>query len=266
MGKIFVLVTLVALSLTATTSAFADTPTALELLTVGEDGFINQAYFLQGDYEHSTGTGIIQPFLHVQQKGVEQGYNTDGSTDQFPESNSPWTKSLLLSAVPVVSKLNEQGVYENYREFLLDINESSGGGDEGFLSLDALQLFVGPVLDPEKSPLYYPDNLGTKIWDMDASTNWTIYLDYSLETGSGSGDMLAYIPSRLFTGGDYVYLYCMFGDQGTDAEGRRWGAWDGFEEWAVKTASPPVPEPGGLLAFATGLISLIGLSTRRFRS
>ncbi len=227
----------------------------LLLLDHGTSGVINEAIFIQVDPEHSTGTGVIQPFLRVQKKDVEQGYNTDYKPKEFPETTSPWTRSLELSAVPVRSLGGTP-----YREFLLDINENGGG--EQYLSLDKLQIFLGTA--PNLTG--YPSGLGTKIWDMDDGPegDTSVYLDYALEAGSGDGDMLAYIPSRLFVGpGSYVYLYCMFGSEGTKQNGL--GASDGFEEWAVRGPGPDisVPEPGGLMLLCTGLISLFGLGRRK---
>lgn len=227
----------------------------LMLLDHGTSGVINQAIFIQVDPEHSTGTGVIQPFLRVQKSGVEQGYNTDYKPKEFQETTSPWTTSLELSKVPVRILGGAA-----YREFLLDINENGGG--EQYLSLDKLQIFLGTA--PNLTG--YPSGLGTKIWDMDEGPegDTSIHLDYSLEAGSGDGDMLAYIPSHLFAGpGTYVYLYCMFGAEGTKQNGL--GSSDGFEEWSVRGPGPDVavPEPGGVLLLCTGLISLFGLGRRK---
>ena len=46
--------------------------------------------------------------------------------------------------------------------------------------------------------------------------NW-VALDYSLNTGSGSGDMFLYVLDSVFDpydGGDVVTLYSLFGQQG----------------------------------------------------
>lgn len=228
----------------------------LALLTHGSSGYINDAWFRQIDPDGSTGTGVIQPFLHIQANGIEQGYNTDFKPIEFRDASSPWTRSLPLSIVPIVT-LN--GI--DYREFLLDINENTGNSNQ-FLSLDKLQIFLG---DSPNLTNYSGGGLGTLVYDMDAgpSGDTWIELDYSLEAGSGGGDMLAYIPDNLFTDKDsYVYLYSMFGAQGTKANGM--GSSDGFEEWSVRKYVN-VPEPGSILVFSTGLVSMLSLRKRRNR-
>jgi hypothetical protein len=236
----------------------AGTAGVLELLTHGSSGEINDAFFVQVDPENSTGTGVIQPFLHIQKKGVEEGYNTDYTPHQFPEADSPWTESLLLDDVPIITL--DDGL--DYRQFLLDVNENSGGLNE-FISLDKLHIFLGS----SGNLTGYPSGLGALVWDMDAGPEGDMWikLDYSLEAGSGDGDMWAYIPASLFTRPEYVdlpylYLYSMFGDEGTPANGL--DACDGFEEWAVRE---PIPEPTSLLAVSTGLIGILGFGWRRTR-
>ena len=98
--------------------------------------------------------------------------------------------------------------------------------------------------------------LGIKIYDLDSASvdNW-IKLNYSLNTGSGSGDMFAYIPDSLFTGGQYVYLYSKFGVH--------YAKNDGFEEWAVLKGTTQVPEPMSMLLLGLGIVGLAGV--RRFK-
>ena len=86
-------------------------------------------------------------------------------------------------------------------------------------------------------------------------------LDYNLNSGSGSGDMFAYIPESAFVGADpYVYLYSEFGfDAGADA---------GPEEWAVRmiaetTTGTVVPVPTAVLLGMLGL-GVAGLKLRKF--
>src|ERR1043166_2586871 len=110
--------------------------TPLDLTTPGISGSINGAVFQQLTFQPA-GCGVIDSFVRVQASGratVEQGYNTDGK-HQFDEKNGNFTRSLLLSDVPVV---NIGGV--PYREFVLDINQS---GSSPLLSLDELRFFVG---------------------------------------------------------------------------------------------------------------------------
>ena len=71
------------------------------------------------------------------------------------------------------------------------------------------------------------------VFDLDGAGNVTVKMDYRLNSGSGSGDIVVLVPESAFAGyaaTDYVYLYSRFG--GT------FGASGGFEEWAVRTAPP----------------------------
>ena len=49
------------------------------LLAPGSDGYVNGAYFRQDKY-NPTGTGLLDPFVHIQGSGghPQEGYNTDG--------------------------------------------------------------------------------------------------------------------------------------------------------------------------------------------
>jgi hypothetical protein len=90
-------------------------------LTVESEGTINGAIFQRFDPETSTGTGVINPFLRIQGKGVEEGYNMD-TTIAFETKEGPWTRSLSLNDIPLVTI---DGV--SYRAFLLDINFQHAG-------------------------------------------------------------------------------------------------------------------------------------------
>ena len=236
----------------------------LDLTTEGSSGFINSAFFEQGG-ELPAGCGDVHPFLSIQHKDFEKGYNTDAEIESGydmkragnPNSSAGFTRSLLLSEIPVVSL---DGIF--YRQFILDINESRSGG---LLSLDALQIYLSdsPTLSGFGSGQY-----GSAVYNMGADS-W-IGLDYGLN-GGGFGDMLAYIPENLFQStlaDPYVYLYSEFGGQAG------YGSSAGFEEWAVfeiqdqtQTGQDAIhaPEPATLLLLGSGIIGITLFVRRKLR-
>jgi hypothetical protein len=201
-----------------------DVPSAtpVDLTARGASGAVNGAILRQADPQ-PTGSGAIDAFLRVQGAAahgvVQQGYNTDARPLEFDENRSPtFTRALPLSEVPVV---NLGGTA--YREFLLDINQKSS---QPLLSLDEVRLYVGGTgalrgYDPATGRLAGLD----PVYDLDAGGDRWVKLDYRLNSGSGSGDMLLYVPAAAFAGGAYVYLYSKFGGHHASNAG--------FQEWAV---------------------------------
>jgi len=238
-SKFAALVGLLIIAVVAVSPAHA---AMLDLNTPGAWGTFDGAIFRQYS-EGAGGSGNIDAFVRIQGKGLQQGYNTDYRPVQFDENTSAiFTHSLLLSEVPTVS---DNGT--NYREFLLDINQDG----QNLLSLDNLEIY----LEADPSIGLYPDNFTTLVYDLDADEDNWIMLDYSLNAGSGAGDMLAYIPDSFFMDefgiylNDYVYLYSRFGENSI--------ADDGFEEWAHGVGEPVIPEPGTILLLGLGSLALL---------
>lgn len=226
---------------------------ALDLTTAGASGFINGGYFVQVP-DQTTGTGVIEPFVRIQANGTEEGYNTDLKPMKDVKTGI-WTHEITLAEIPVV-KLG--GI--DYYEFLLDINQNQGQ-DHEILSLNELEIYTktGPLASADE---YSDLAAATKVWDMDALADETITLDYSLNAGSGSGDMKAYIPVSAIgnDGTKNLYLYSKFGDPHQSN--------DGFEEWAVIKAptTTSVPDGGSTLALMGSGIAAIGFFARRLKT
>jgi hypothetical protein len=205
---------------------------------------------------YSAGTGLIDPFVRIQGTNqlVEQGYNsstTMSSPDpQFQETGkygSQYNHALMLSDIPIAFIYDyDTHQFIAYRQFLLDINETKGNGQE-YLSLEALQIYQS-----DSNELYAftgsPTTTGsfsggTDIslrYNMDADdvTTW-VALNFNLNPGSGYGDVSVYVPDSLFDPDlPYVYLYSAFGDQNKNQKGYLWEFSDGFEEWSRGVGVP----------------------------
>jgi hypothetical protein len=198
-----------------------------------------------------TGSGVIDSFVRIStNEDIVEGYNTDARPVQFDENTSPtFTRSLELSDVPIVTIDGVQ-----YREFLLDINQTSA---DPLLSLNELQIFLGnagdlsgATVDSTTGLLSFGGNANL-VYDLDATTDYTVELNYDLNSGSGTGDLFVYIADSLFTGNNqFVYLYSSFGVPNNNN--------DGFEEWAVlgRPSVAAVPEPSTVVMALAGLLPL----------
>ena len=150
-----------------------------------------------------------------------------------PRAGSTWstrpyaTHSLRLDDI---NQVTIAGI--NYREFFLDIQETSSAPR---LSVDELRVFLGP--DGVQSN-YGSGMLNgiTPIYNLDNGVDNWIKLDITVNPAGTVGDMVAYIPNSLFanpSSNPYVYLYSKFGSNFSS---------DGsFEEWWVNSPLAPPP-------------------------
>src|SRR4051812_31340304 len=185
----------------------------------GDSAEINSALFFQNKPDGSSGTGLIQAIVRVQDEGngdgLENGYNTSARPLSYEENTSPnFTTSIVLNAVPIVQI---DGV--NYYEFRLDINQLNSSS---LLSLDEIKLYSSDVSAGQAEGTIggtWFTNNATMVYDMDGAGNTSVLLDASLSSGSGSSDMFFYVPVTNFNGADpdvtYVTLYSEFGAAGT---------------------------------------------------
>jgi hypothetical protein len=235
-----------------------------------------------------TGTGYIDPFVRVGMQGsagkdVVEAYNTkvDGVFNNSNEDN--WNHEITFGQVGLLTVGGQ-----TFMRFLLDINQTSANPR---LNLDEVQIFISKTANQSITSFNGSGVLGLSnsllVYRLDGngqtSQNDSISLDYSLNSGSGSGDMFLDIPIAMFNAaftaggtaydtdaernGAFIYLYSKFGSNPYENN-------DGFEEWRYIQGSPiggppctkpggcGVPEPGsmGLVAFG-----LFGLAVMRRR-
>jgi hypothetical protein len=259
-----IIASIIVFGLVSLTTATAE-PIVCDLRTEGSCA-IGSAIFSTVELQ-PTGTGVIDAFLRVQNKGTEQGYNTSYRDLQFDEKTDPnFTRDLLLTEVGTTSI---DGVL--YATFYLDINEPGASGKD-FLTLDQLEIFTSDlamrtnysgVVNTETGAL--PGTI--KIFDLDANGDSYIQLSYNLfGGGSGQSDMAFYLPISLFSG-EYVNLFSQFGT--VDGSQSKSASEAGFEEWFTRAADEgggsgvaEIPEPGTLGLMGVGLLML----RRRYQS
>src|SRR5215475_7036831 len=166
--------------------------TTINLLSAGNSNGAGSAAFSGGNFivqqisPQSTGTGVIDSFLRIQQTGQERGYNTDVGTP-LDDKGGGFTRTLQLSDVPTVTI---GGVV--YRQFLLDINQNGSQ----LLSLNQIQIFQSGA-DPGGSFTLSEatatqeaviSGLGTQIFQMSnptvaAANAYELQMNFALNSG-----------------------------------------------------------------------------------
>jgi hypothetical protein len=232
----------------------------VDLTTLNSSGSANGAFF-KWIPSQSTGSGVIDPFVRISDNAtLVEGYNAD-ARPVMPQVNTSgtFTKDIQFSAIPQV--VNPAGAAAGtYLEFLLDINQTK---ESPLLSLHEIEIYTRTGKLAVANTYASLTGNAAKKWDLDVGGdgNSVVELNYALNTGSGSGDMLAYIPLTFFGGvlpTDYLYLYSAFGNPN--------GNNDGFEEWAVRTGpTVAAPDSGStLVLLGAALMVLAGVARRGF--
>lgn len=219
--------------------------TVVDLTGANDSGAANGAQFYYTP-EQPTGTGVIQPFARIQADGTEQGYNTSGGTP-FDEKAGIWTHDIQFSDLKTTA-VTLNGA--TYYQLLLDVNEP--GGSKSFISLDQIQFYTSALGSQTTTDV---SSLGTLRWSLDGAGDSYVLLDASRNSGSGSGDMFAYIPTSAFAGvsdSDFIYMFSRFGDQ-MAADGTTEG---GFEEWSLVSNMSAVPEMAALYPILSLLVAV----------
>jgi hypothetical protein len=215
------------------------------------------------------GTGVFDPFLTYQgsQAGdVERGFNTSqgGLGQGFMDDKrvDQWTHDLHLGELAII---NKGGQF--YYAFELDANEVGNGNDNKLLSVDDIRIYTSPTDtanlvqdDPTKVGL-----LGTLRYAQNATLgvidNWVL-IDASRSegghtSGSGSSDMILYVPTAFFAGAapsDFLYFYTVNGGHDSPDGGT---SESGYEEWRAVVNVETVPDTGNTLALlGLGLLGL----------
>lgn len=236
--------------------------TMVDLTAAGTaTGTIGDVIFTR-DNTKPTGTGVFDPFLTIQSPGnqvTEQGYNTSGGLP-LDDLRHHWNRDVQVGDLATV-RINSK----DYYVFELDANETGQGNNNKYLSLDNLRLYTSPT-PSQTTP--DPDKLGTLRYALNSLNdplkdggNW-VKIDSSrnditgqVTSGSGSADLLVYIPASYLAGAaktDYLYFYNL--DGAHFKADPSVGAQAGFEEWRF-LAGPGVGAPDGgstaaLLGFA----------------
>ena len=212
-------------------------------------GTINEAIFTVNDLQPA-GTGVIEPFLSIQNTGTQQGYSgTDGNFDtkRVPQ----WNQPIEFGSLAEVSLNNTA-----YFQFTIDVNEPNNPTNT--ISLDMLNVWTSATTQSSDSvgaDGLFDGSLGTLRYSMSSflGENQVLYND--AHHGSGQADISIYIPVSNFAGTaptDLVYMYQAWGNT-LPSDG-------GFEETFSLQGmnTTPVPEVATFVPLALILGMVLG--------
>ena len=219
------------------------------------------------DQQQPSGTGVLDPFVRIQQNGEEQGYNTtqpNAGSYGFDEKHGSFTHDVTTNSL-----LDHD--FDGKYEFVLDLGEPVSGTDS-LLSLDGLKLWSTNIPGQNDNTVDSNGNWvgpadATLLWDLDADIAGVYKDQYILldanklgNPGNGVSDMLMEVPVNIINAGTETHfiLWSRFGVEhvpatlGADSFGT-------FEEWATV-----VPEPSTYGLFGAGALTLL-VAFRRFK-
>lgn len=198
--------------------------------------------------QQPTGTGVIDPFLRLQNTPNESGINTSlnfpGQPAGVPldDKDSPnYTHDLNISTLQQIpgSQITGADASLSYYKFLCDVNQLSASP---LLNFNVINLLVtSKITDVStfNSTFGISGNSFVPV-GLDALGGVTLQVDYSLNHGSGSGDFYMYVPVDKIGSSGYLYLQNQNGTGDVSIPG---ASNDGFEEWNGQTGpSPAVPD------------------------
>jgi hypothetical protein len=263
--------------------------TIVDLTAANNTGTINGATYTQVPAQ-PTGSGVLASFVRVRDasSAIVQGYNTTVSGTYQNDGTDTFNHQMTVGQIGLIDTNGALPGGEVMR-FLLDINQT---GANPLLSLDEVQIFLSSTPNQSIEPVLANGQLlplanSTLVYQMDAGGDNRAELDYSLNGGSGSGDMTlditldmlnaAFAAAGLITdaqkNGAYIYLYSRFGEHN--------GNNDGYEEWTNFQGNPigetpcdpatqdcgprEIPEPNSLALISLGMLGAACLSRRSRR-
>jgi hypothetical protein len=234
--RAFIALITAALALATSTTASATVYNLNTLVTVPIDTVDGRAFFTT-DFDKTTGTGVIDPFLSIQASLTEAGYNID-SGDADTKRNGQYTRTQQVSDLQTI--VAADGI--SYYAFLIDINEPNNIAST--ISIDTIKIFTSNMLLTNFADLQAQ---GVLQFNMDSlDPNVTLLYD-DLNTGSGQGDVAFFIPTSILSGvasTDFFYLYQEFGNFGPPYSSN-----SGFEETrhGGDLTFVPIPETNALM-------------------